>query len=339
VHMRYLNNLKKMKYILLAFIAIIAIQCQLPAHDPANSNCAASYTCVVLNGLCGNATGADPKKYCGDIANFCDWGTSGNCIARYPVGHACNFSVYYGQDCASYNCSNSACAPATPVTTAPAPTVAYAYETNTCSLSTGPFCVAGLSCIGSGSTCQKYFTNGASCLTSLDCTPGNACVSGSCAAQTSTAVIGAACTKDTDCNSQITNAQCICTTVGTSTAGLCGVPDAVNGLVFTAAAVKNCQALVNQFTNMGTITASNSATAASNFACVEACVYTNGPSAVSAAWAGYNHLFVTAGTGSVSKCVYTPPTTCSNPTTTGAKKASATSVVASLFLTVFALLF
>jgi len=90
---------------------------------------------------------------------------------------------------------------------------------------------------------------------------------------------------------------------------------------------------------MATITASNAAAAQASFACVVGCAYLNGPSTVTKAWQANNYVSaVSAATGSSSNCIYSPPSKCSNPTTTGAK-GSATSVVASLFLTVFALLF
>jgi len=159
------------------------------------------------------------------------------------------------------------------------------------------------------------------------------CLASVCTAQSGSKLIGAACAQDTDCT---TPAVCVCNSVGAS-AGACGALDATNGLAFTQAAITNCNALLNQYKNGGTITASNAATALTNYGCVTNCFYTNGPSAVTSAWAGYNYVYAPFGT--INNCVYTPPTTCANPTTTGPTKASATSVIASLFLTVLALLF
>jgi len=322
-----------MKYLVLAFLAIVYIQCQgIPAHNPGTTNCVATTTCLKTGGTgCGNSSIS--AKYCGDPAQYCDYLNSQNCVAKKTVGGTCN-STYLSADCSNSYCLTGVCTAYPTYTTTAAPTVAIAYETQACSLATGPYCAAGLSCVSS--VCQKYFANTASCNSALDCTPGSVCVGGACATQTSTKVVGAACTADSDCNSQVQNALCFCSSVGGST-GLCGVPDAINGLAFTAAAVTNCQALVNQYKNGGTITASNSNTAAQNFGCCTSCAYTNGPSAVTSAWAGNNNLV--APYGSISICVYTPPTTCANPTTTGPTKASATSVIASLFLTVLALLF
>jgi len=106
----------------------------------------------------------------------------------------------------------------------------------------------------------------------------------------------------------------------------------------TASAVTNCAAFYNQYKNMGSITSSNTVSAVTNFGCVQSCAYTHGPSTVTASWAGYNYL--PAPYGTITNCVYSAPSACAAPTTTGAtKKASATSVVASVFLTVLALLF
>jgi len=323
-----------MKYLVLAFIAIVLIQCQPSTNPSGTGACAPTSTCVPTGSLCGNATNhQDPTKYCGDAASFCDWGFSGNCIAKYGIGHACNAS-YYNLDCQSGNCSASVCSALTPVTTStPAP---YVYEGTACS-GTAP-CHPSLSCVSS--VCQKFFANSAACVSSNDCTPGSVCANSICATQTSTKVIGVACTADTDCNGQAgLTAECVCNSPGAS-AGTCGAPDQYNGLAFTGAAVTNCQALVNQYKNGGTITASNAATAATNYGCAISCAYLNGPSVVTKAWQANNHVgSYTPATGTSNNCVYTAPTRCSNPTTTGPTKASATSVIASLFLTVLALLF
>jgi len=311
------------------------VLCQAPTFNPTGTNCAPTTFCIATGSACGNATAhQDPTKYCGDSGSFCDWGTSGNCIAKYPIGHACNLSVYYGADCQSSNCVSSVCAaPPTTSTSAP-PTIVY--EGTACTL-TSP-CHASLSCVSG--TCQKWWANTASCNTALDCTPGNVCVASACVAQTGT-VIGAACTADTGCNAgAVTNAKCFCNSPNAA-AGVCGVPDLVNGAAMTAAAVTNCQALYNAYKNAGTITSSNAVAELTNYACVMSCAYLNGPSTVTKAWQANNGViaYSASTTGTTNNCIYTAPSKCGNPTTTGPTKGSATSVVASLFLTVFALLF
>jgi len=53
---------EKMKYILLAFIAIAMVLCQ-PAFNPSGTGaCAATYTCVPTGSTCGNITGPDSKN-------------------------------------------------------------------------------------------------------------------------------------------------------------------------------------------------------------------------------------------------------------------------------------
>jgi len=318
------------------------VLCQAPSTNPSGTGaCAATYTCVPLNGVCGNSTVADPKKYCGSSTNFCEYAVSGKCLARYATGQPCNASVYFGLDCQSFSCSGTpnVCQAPPTFTTTPAPTVTYAYEGDACSGSTP--CAAGLSCVTA--VCQKYFASavGSACVTALDCAPGSVCVASLCAAQTSTKVIGDTCSGDSDCNSQTAlNAVCVCNAVAATT-GTCGVLDPLNGPAFTTAAVSSCTALYNQYKNMAKITASNTVAAGTNFGCVLSCAYTHGPSTVTAAWAGYNKVVLLSATsGTINNCAYTAPTTCANPTTTGpTTKGSASAVVASLFLTIFAFLF
>jgi len=95
------------KFLLLIFSVISLIFCQTPATNPNVTLCAISTTCVPTGGVCGNSTGADPKKYCA-TGDFCDYLSSGNCIAQYQSGHACN-STYNGTDCAYGTCSLGVC--------------------------------------------------------------------------------------------------------------------------------------------------------------------------------------------------------------------------------------
>jgi len=227
-------------------------------------------------------------------------------MPQKPVGAPCNESIYFGLDCDSYFCENNVC---TALPTSPAPTVTYVYEGNFCYLNNG-YCHPSLSCIND--ICQKWFSSNAICLTGLNCAPGYVCIAGCCVQQTSSTLIGGACTANTDCNSQIGDAQCFCNAPGSSS-GVCMVPDVFNGYTFSQTAVTNCQALVNQYLNEGSITSSNAATALTNFECVLTCVSLNGMSSVFGEWAGNN--FVEPNLGSISNCVYTPPTPCSNPTT------------------------
>jgi len=326
-----------MKFFLCLILAITLVCCQ-PSVNPSTSNCAPTSTCVKDTGFCGNVSSTTSTYYCGKLGYFCDYKASYNCKLLGATGAACNYSLYYGLDCASYSCSSTANTCNAPPTAGPTSTTAFTtvYEGGACD-STSNFCHPSLDCVSS--KCQRYFSVAASgtCSYQDDCQPGLVCLaSGTCVAQTNSVVVGGACKADSDCGTQFTPLNCICNSPNAN-AGVCG--SLLDPTIFSASAITNCAAFVNAYKNYATITSANANGAFNAYECALTCQQLNGQTSVAAAWQGYNKV-VYPGYGYGDDCVYAAPTACATPTTTSANsKSSAATVFASALLIFVALFF
>jgi len=208
----------------------------------------------------------------------------------------------------TFQCNSGVCGPFPTYPTSPSN---FVYEGGTCNIYNATFCHPSLTCVNS--ICQKRYSGalGTNCTSSLDCIPGALCYNNTCSTQTSSKVVGASCTYDSDCNSQNSLSYCLCTAPGASS-GICSPTGGLGGPEMTAAAVTSCQAVLNTY-KTGTITSSNAATAYTNFLCVESCAFNNGLSTIAKAWQANNG--VAAAFGTYSNCSYTTASACASTTT------------------------